>query len=106
MYITNTNYVLHSLTYGDGFNTQATESTTVQLVAEGYDANGNKTGTVKLVICDGTDIMDSWEKWNLSELGEVNEIVFGFQYTDDQTGQHGFNCPAYFAYDDVAVQWK
>ncbi len=106
MYITNTNYVLHSLTYGDGFNTQATESTTVQLVAEGYDVNGDKTGTVTLVICDGTDIMDSWEKWDLSALGEVNEIVFGFQYTDDQTGQYGFNCPAYFAYDDVAVQWK
>lgn len=107
MYVTNTNYVLNSLIYGDGFNTPATADTYVKVVAYGYNANDERVGTSEFTLCNGADhILKSWEKWNLAPLGKVAKIVFNFEVSDDQKGSYGMNCPAYFAYDDVAVLFE
>ena len=106
MYVTNTCYVLNSLMYGDGFNSPATNDTWVKIVAYGYNANEEEVGTTEFYLCNtGRQIVTDWQKWDLSSLGKVNKIVFNFAASDDQIGNYGLNCPAYFAYDDVAVQF-
>ena len=106
MYVTNTNYVLNSLTYGDGFNSAATADTYFKIVAYGYNANDEQVGSVEFSLCNGANnILKTWAKWDLSSLGKVAKIVFNFKASDDQSGEYGLNCPAYFAYDDVAVQF-
>lgn len=106
MYVTNTNYVLNSLAYGDGFNQPANENTFVKIVAYGYNSNDELVGSLEFTLCDGKDnILKTWEKWDLSSLGKVAKLVFNFSASDDMSGTYGLNCPAYFAYDDVAVRF-
>ena len=106
MYVTNTCYLLNSLMYGDGFNSPATDDTWVKIVAYGYNANEEEVGTAEFYLCNtGRRFVTDWQKWDLSSLGKVNKIVFNFVASDDQIGTYGLNCPAYFAYDDVAVQF-
>ena len=106
MFVTNTCYVLNSLMYGDGFNSPATDDTWVKIVAYGYNANEEEVGTSEFYLCNtGRRFVTDWQKWDLSSLGKVNKIVFNFAASDDQIGSYGLNCPAYFAYDDVAIQF-
>ena len=106
MFVTNTCYVLNSLMYGDGFNSPATDDTWVKIVAYGYNANEEEVGTSEFYLCNtGRRFVTDWQKWDLSSLGKINKIVFNFAASDDQIGSYGLNCPAYFAYDDVAVQY-
>ena len=105
MWVTNTNYVLNSLTFGDGFNAPATEATYIRLVAYGYNANDEETGSVEISLCEGGVPITEWHKFDLSSLGKVLRVVFNFAASEDQIGQYGLNCPAYFAYDDVAVRF-
>jgi hypothetical protein len=105
MYVTNTNYVLNSLTFGDGFNSAATENTYIKIVAYGYNANDELVGTSEFTLCNGRNLVTTWEKWDLSSLGKVAKITFNFSASEDQIGSYGMNCPAYFAYDDVTVKF-
>ena len=106
MYVTNTCYVLNSLTYGDGFNSPATNDTYLKIVAYGYNANDEEVGTAEFYLCKtGRQFVTDWQKWDLSSLGKVNKIVFNISGSDDLLGAYGLNCPAYFAYDDVAVRF-
>ena len=106
MYVMNTCYVLNSLTYGDGFNSPATESTYVKVVAYGYNAAEEETGSVEFALCENGVLVTEWTKWDLSPLGKVVKVAFNFSASEDQIGSYGLNCPAYFAYDDVAVRWE
>lgn len=107
MWVTNTCYMLNSLSFGDGFNSPATEDTFIKIVAYGYNANNEETGSVEFTLCNGiNNIVYEWTKWDLSPLGKVAKIAFNFVASDDQIGDYGMNCPAYFAYDDVAVRFE
>ena len=105
MYVTNINYLLNSLTYGDGFNQPATETTYVKVLAYGFDAQNNNTGVAEFYLCRDGKCITTWEKFDLTSLGKVMSVKFNFEASDDQSGSYGLNCPAYFAYDDVAVQF-
>ena len=105
MYVTNINYVLNSLTYGDGFNVPASETTYVKILAYGFDAEDNNTGVAEFYLCKDGKCVTTWEKFDLSSLGAVARIEFNIGASDDQSGSYGLNCPAYFAYDDVAVRF-
>lgn len=104
MYVTNINYVLNSLTYGDGFCAAASENSYFKVLAYGYDADGNNTGVVEFSLCNGTSLVTTWEKFDLSSLGKVVRIEFNMDASEDFKGSYGLNAPAYFAYDDVAVR--
>lgn len=74
--------------------------------ATGYDANEQATGTAEFVLCNGKDnIVSEWTKFDLSGLGKVVKITFNLVGSADLIGDYGLNCPAYFAYDDVAVRF-
>ncbi len=105
MYVTNINYVLNSLTYGDGFNSAAIETTYVKIMAYGFDADNNLTGVVEHYLCRDGEPITTWEKFDLSGLGKVARIEFNFDASEDMKGSYGLNCPAYFAYDNVTVQF-
>lgn len=107
MYVTNINYVLNSLTYGDGFNMPATEDTYLKVIAYGFNAADEKVGELEFYLCNGaSNILRTWQKWDLSALGKVAKIAFNITASEDQVGSYGLNCPAYFAYDDVAVRFE
>jgi hypothetical protein len=48
-------------------------------------------------------VIDDWTKWDLTALGKVIKVQFNIIGTNDNG--YGFSQPAYFAYDDVAVQF-
>ncbi len=106
MYVTNTSYVLHSLKYGDSFNTAAVATTWFKLTAIGYNGT-TKVGSVDFLLCDGSDgIVETWEKFELHSLGKVTSVKFTLSASEDQCDSYlGLNTPGYFAYDDVAVRF-
>ncbi|MBQ6581471.1 MAG: DUF4465 domain-containing protein, partial [Alistipes sp.] len=106
MWVTNTNYLLNSLTYGDGFNSPATDTTFVKVIAYGYDANDNETGSVELYLCKDGVCLTEWTKWDLSSLGKVVKVAFNLVGSDDMVGDYGLAVPGYFAYDDVTVRFS
>lgn len=106
MWVTNTSYVLNSLTYGDGFAAAAGDATWFKIVATGYDAEENTTGTAEFFLCkEGRQIVEEWSKFDLSALGKVARVEFSLQGSADLCGDWGLNTPAYFAYDDVTVRF-
>lgn len=106
MYVTNICYTLNSLVHGDGFNPPATDTTTFHIVAIGQDANGNEISRTSFALYLGKDsVVTTWQKWDLSVLGEVVSVGFNLVGSADLYGDWGLNAPAYFAYDDVAVRF-
>lgn len=106
MYVTNTNYFLNSLTYGDGFNPTATENTYVKIVATGYNAKGEITGAEEFYLCHNGKCITTWKKFDLTSLGKIAKVGFSFSVSDDLVSEWGLSCPTYFAYDDVAVRFE
>lgn len=119
MYVTNTNYTLNQLYNGvkseEGNNFGGnweglTEDAWLKIVAYGFDdpyadASAEPVSQVEFYLVRGEDVVTDWEKWDLSELGEVAKVRFNFLYSDEMGGKFGFTIPAYFAYDDVAVRF-
>lgn len=104
MYVIPTTYTLNSIVNGDYYSKSlVSQKGSLWIEVTGYDAKGNETGTVKFDLCkDGAYISD-WTKFDLSPLGKVAFITVDMDGTDK--GNWGLNTPAYFAYDDVAVQF-
>ena len=106
MYVTNICYTLNSLVHGDGFNPPANDTTTFHIVAIGQDVNGNEISRTTFSLYNGNDsVVTTWQKWDLSVLGEVVSVGFNLVGSADLYGDWGLNAPGYFAYDDVAVRF-
>jgi hypothetical protein len=119
MYVTNTNYTLNQLVNGvkseegntfggswEGLN----EDAWLKIVAQGFDdayadAYTEPISEVEFYLVEGENVVTDWQKWDLSELGEVVKVRFNFEYSEDMGGKYGFTIPGYFAYDDVAVRF-
>jgi hypothetical protein len=119
MWVTNTNYTLNQLYNGVkseagnnfGGNWEGlTEDAWLKIVAQGFDdidadAYAEPISEVEFYLVQGENVVTDWQKWDLSELGEVTKVRFNFLYSDDMGGRYGFTIPGYFAYDDVAVRF-
>lgn len=103
LWVTPTSYFLHSTTLGDGYNSAATESTYVYVTFEGFDAEGNSTGTVKRRLQNGTTPLAKWAYVDLTPLGKVVSLKVSFDASEDQYGSYGLNTPGYVAIDDIEV---
>jgi hypothetical protein len=103
-YVALTTYFLSNIVNGSSFCTAATEETFVDLLAEGFDAQGQKTGTATLRLVDGLHHVQGWTWFDLSALGKVCTVKFNFSVSDDQKGAYGVNTPTYVAIDDIAVR--
>ena len=119
MYVTNTNYTLNQLHNGvkseegnsfGGNWTGLTEDAWLKIVAQGFDdvdadADAEPISEVEFYLVNGYNVVEDWQKWDLSGLGAVAKVRFNFQYSDEMGGRYGFTIPGYFAYDDVAVRF-
>ena len=104
MYVCPTTYLLNSERNGDGFSQALTEpGTGCWIVATGYNAEGEETGTARFDLAKDGTIVGDWTKWDLSALGQVAKVTFQVDGTD--MGDWGLNTPGYFAIDDVAVRF-
>lgn len=105
MWVMNTSYLLNSLTVGNDFCPKATAETSFYIVAEGYNGGEERVGVATFALCDKGVLITEWSKFNLSTLGAVQKVTFNIEASDDLKGEYGLSCPAYFAYDDVAVRF-
>ena len=119
MWVTNTNYTLNQLYNGvkseegnsfGGNWTGLTENAWLKIVAQGFDdvdadADAEPISEVEFYLVKGYEVVEDWQKWDLSELGAVAKVRFNFLYSDEMGGRYGFTIPGYFAYDDVAVRY-
>ena len=120
MYVTNTLYTLNQLHNGvkseegnsfGGNWTGLTEEAWMKIVAYGYrspDADpltDEADSEAEFYLVNGMNVVEDWQKWDLSGLGEVAKVRFNFLYSDEMGGRYGFTIPGYFAYDDVAVRF-
>ena len=119
MYVTNTSYTLNQLHNGvkseegnsfGGNWSGLTEDAWLKIVAQGFDdvdadADAEPISEVEFYLVDGYNVVENWQKWDLSGLGAVTKVRFNFLYSDEMGGRYGFTIPGYFAYDDVAVRF-
>lgn len=104
MWIMNTTYAVNCYVDGNGLTAKIGPDDWVKIQAIGYDAAGTQTKTAELYTCNGPDhIVLDWTKWDLTSLGAVAKVEFNILGSSDNG--YGFSQPAYFAYDDVAVQF-
>lgn len=108
-----TSYVYGCITEGNAFGNNPDKSLEevggwFKIIATGYDAEGNETASVEKYICDyrssirPVKISSTWENWDLSGLGRVNEVKFNFEGSD--SGAYGLNTPAYMALDNITIR--
>ena len=121
MYVTNTNYTLNQLyngvkseegnTFGGNWE-GLTEDAWLKIVAYGYDdidadpTTDDPTSEAEFYLVKGLNVVETWQKWDLSGLGPVAKVRFNFLYSDEMGGSYGFTIPGYFAYDDIAVRFE
>lgn len=103
MWVANTTYVVNAIVNGDGQSPAFGEGDYLKAVAIGIDAAGKETGRCEIFLAKDTDYLKEWTKWELASLGKVAKIEFNIE--GSKTGTYGLTTPAYFAYDDVAVQF-
>ena len=117
MYVTNTNYTLNQLHNGvkseegnsfGGNWSGLQEDAWLKIVAYGF-ANiddTEPTTEAEFYLVKGYNVVEDWQKWDLSGLGAVAKVQFNFLYSEEMGGKYGFTIPGYFAYDDVAVRFE
>ena len=116
MYVTNTNYTLNQLYNGvkseEGNNfggtwTGLNDDAWLKIVAYGFESvdDDEPVSEVEFYLVSGTNVVEDWQKWDLSGLGKVAKVRFNFLYSEAMGGSYGFTIPGYFAYDDVAVRF-
>ncbi len=72
-----------------------------ELVATGYKADA-VTGTVKVTLANGADVLSDWKEVSFKPLGEVDMIIFSFESNDN--GSVGNNVPSFFCIDDIRIE--
>lgn len=110
---TNSTYAALSMRDGDAFAKQFGGATGddpdfYRLLIEGIDDLGGSTGFVELMLADYRFadgpldfILDQWVFLDLTGLGIVSELRFGFESSD--IGTFGINTPTYFAIDNLVT---
>jgi len=117
-YFTNTTYAYFSMLNGDSFATQFGDTSNASGGADWFlltiyalDSDTLHTGdSVNFYLADYrfTDntqdyIINTWEWVDLSSLGTVSGL--DFKLTSSDVGQFGMNTPAYFAMDNLTIDF-
>lgn len=108
VYVTNTCYGYHTMLEGNSFAEPFTAADNLTLIAHGVHPDGSES-EVKFELA-GADsegklrIVDTWEQFSLSSLGEVTEIYFTME--SSQKNAWGMTAPSYFAIDCLSLRAK
>ncbi|MDG1462990.1 MAG: DUF4465 domain-containing protein [Gammaproteobacteria bacterium] len=106
-YFTNTTYSYLAVANGDDGNDPAfvkgpfAEDDFFKLTVSGLNAAGAAISSLDILLADGADVIDEWEWFGLSGLGEVYGL--SFTLTSSDTGTFGMNTPGYFAMDNLTI---
>lgn len=108
IYVTNTCYAYHTIMEGNAFAQPFTSADYLTLVAHGVHADGTEsTANFHLAGADTTGelrVVDAWEQFSLSSLGEVTDIYFTME--SSQRNAWGMTAPSYFAIDCLSFRAK
>ena len=106
-YVTNSTYAYRAIKdRNDGGSNMVKEWTaedSFTLTITGYNGE-TKTGQVEFKLADGFNIVTTWEKVDLSSLGEVTTLQFVLSSTDNN--DYGMVTPSYFCLDQLTVSDK
>ena len=102
MFVVNTSYTLNDMT--NPYTTFKKGEDWLKIIATGYDAEGEVTGTAEFFLAKDGEFVTDWTEFDLTPLGKVVKVEFNVDGSDKNTW--GLSTPAYFAYDDVTVQWN
>lgn len=102
-YVNITNYTLNALVNGNDYAAPMAENGFYKITATGFNGEAS-TGSVDYYLAKNHAIAGSWVCWDLNKLGFVDKVVFSVSGSPEQYGDWGFNTPAYFAIDDIAVR--
>ena len=104
LYVVNTLYTYYVLFYGNDYCSPLAEDGFFKVTATGFDGEIQK-GTAEFYLADqGRTFVTKWTKWDLTELGEVDKILFTVFGSAELYGDWGINAPTYFAIDDVTTR--
>jgi len=98
-YFSNNNYAYYSMRDGDLFSNKFEEGDWFKLTITGKNANNLSTGSVEVLLAEGTNIINTWLWSDLSSLGMVKCLEFRLSSSD--VGAFGMNTPAYFCMDNL-----
>lgn len=105
-YVTNHPWAYYNVTVGDASTRKLDqEGDYFKLIVTGY-LNGQKTGSVDFMLAEFKEgvlkVVTDWTWLDLSDLGEVDEVYFTVDGTDQ--GSWGLNTAAYFCMDRLIVE--
>mgnify|MGYP002634178900 CR=1 FL=1 len=106
-YFTNVTYTYLAIANGDDGNDPAFvkgpfgDGDFYKLIVSGLDASGLAISSLEVLLADGANVVDSWEWYDLSSLGEVYGLSFAMDSSD--SGAFGLNTPTYFAMDSLTI---
>lgn len=105
VFINNASYTVNSITKGDSFSSAFGNNDYFKVVFKGVNASG-ETKTVDYYLADFRDndskehyYTDSWQWVDLSPLGKIKYISFGFD--SNKKNQYGITVPAYVCLDNL-----
>ena len=104
VYVNNTSYTLNVLRNGNDYAARMADDGFFKVTATGY-VGGEVAGTSEYYLAKNLSFVCEWAKWDLSELGAVDKVVFSLSGSPEQYGDWGINTPTYLAIDDVAVRY-
>lgn len=100
--LTNSTYAYYSIKDGDGYAKKFAAGEWFKVTITGYKGD-KETQSVDYYLADfregKTFISDSWVKVDVSALGEVDNVRFTFDSSDE--GQYGLNTPLYVCVDNI-----
>ncbi len=99
-YVTNNAYTAYVMAHGGNGAKPFAQGDYLNLVCLGKLA-GVETGKVTVKLAENTNYIKEWTYVDLSELGQVNEVVFSMEGSD--SGEYGLNTPAYFCLDNFGA---
>ena len=106
-YVTNSTYAYRAIKDhndgGSGLVKEWTADDSFTLTITGYNG-ATETGQVEFKLADGFNIVTTWEKVDLSSLGEVTTLQFVLSSTDNN--DYGMVTPSYFCLDQLTVSDK
>lgn len=100
-YITNSTYAYKYIKDNPKYNQEAWGANDwFKLTITGYNKKV-ETGSIVIMLADGTDLINNWQQVNLTKLGKVTSIKFTVSSTDNN--DYGMVTPAYFCLDQLTV---
>lgn len=102
LYVTNSTWTYLDIKNGSSFSKKFVSGDWFKVTIKGYKANV-LTSSVDVYLADfrngKSDILKTWEKVDVSSLGQVDLVTFTFDSTDK--GTWGINTPTYVCIDNI-----